>query len=1545
MSENEAGLHGAGIAIVGMAGRFPGAPDLAAYWRNLREGIESITVFERDRLLASGVPERLLDEPGYVRARGVLEGADQFDAAFFGYSPREATIMDPQQRIFLECSWQALESAGYDPKAYRGLIGVYGGATSSSYLPLVYSDPSVLAQTDPLSIAIGNEIAFLTTRVSYKLDLRGPSCPVQTACSTSLVAIHLACQGLLNAECDLALAGGASVRLPQECGYLYQPAGILSPDGHCRPFDADAQGTLFSNGAGVVVLKRLDEAIADGDFIYAVIRGSAINNDGSQKASFTAPAVGGQREVIADALTHADVEPETVSYVETHGTATSLGDSIEMQALKHVFPADRMRQYCALGSVKSNIGHLDAAAGVAAFIKATLALHHREIPPSLHYTRPNPDIDFANSAFVVNTRLAEWKRRDGVPRRAGVSSFGFGGTNAHVILEEAPEPAASGPSRRWQLLTLSAETGDGLDQATAALGAHLRARGHESLPDAAFTLNTGRRPFRQRRILVCGDAAEGARALETLDPSATFTGAADGGLRPVIFMFPGQGAQHVGMAADLYQEEPVFREIVDRCASILLEPIGLDLRTLLYPAASDAAAADRLRRTRYAQPALFVVEYALARLFMSWGVRPESCIGHSIGELVAACLADVMSLDDALRLVALRGELMERMPEGAMTAVPLPEDRVRRMLTPSLWLSVVNAPDLCVVSGASGAIDQFEQRLRQDGIQAQRLQTSHAFHSGMMEGAVRPFVEAVSRIRLQEPRLPYISNVTGRWIERAQACDPEYWGRQLREPVLFAAGVAELLKGEPRLFLEIGPSQTLVTLVRQQAAGRVQQVASLPHARQADALSSSRHAITALGRLWLGGADVEWAALYRDQSRRRLPLPTYPFQRQRFWVNPRPRTAQPSSREERSTSKISSIDRWFHTPSWTRTPRPAANLAAHAPTTWLIFKDAQGLGDAVLAALRAAGQRAVEVVAGRAFEARGDGRFSIDPASPGAYKELVDEVADPASPLAVLHLWSLDGGDPQASVASAFAAERALGFDSLLHLAQALEGTAAPSVRIGVVTCGAQEVTGDEPLSPGAAVALGLCRVIPQECPGITCKSIDLGEPQARLHRGGARTAGWLVSELLAEDGDRMIAYRGDHRWVLRFAPLPLPPAAGRPPLLTPGGVYLITGGLGDIGLNMAEYLARTCGARLVLTGRSPLPAREQWDAWCAAHPAADPASARIRRIRAVEASGGQVLVVGADASRRDEMEAAFDQAEARFGPVNGVIHAAGLVVGDAFRPLAETDEDVCARQFAPKIAGLCVLDEVVRARGVAPDFIVLVSSLSSILGGLRFAAYASANAFIDAFAYWRNRTATTRWLTVNWDSWMRAEDEARLGAAAAATTDLVMRGSEGIEAFHRLLAADAGTQIVVSAGDLQARIDQWIGLAAMRGAPRESAPEAAARHPRPNLQTEYRAPADDLERSLAAIWQELLGIDRVGTNDSFFELGGDSLLGIQVIARIKKLLAASVSPVSLYEGPTVALLADVIRNSGAAAQLDGSRSRGDRRREARTLRQLQAAG
>jgi amino acid adenylation domain-containing protein len=869
------------LAVVGMAGRFPGAADVGTFWSNLCSGTESITFYDGETLRAAGVPEPELNDPDYVRAAATVDGHDLFDARLFGYSAREAALLDPQHRLFLECCWAALEDAGYPPGREAGSVGVYAGASLSSYLiahVLAGRLPGSVAET--LDLLVSNDKDYLASRVAYHLDLDGPAVAVQSACSSSLVAVHVAGQALLGGECDVAIAGGVALRLPQPRGYRYQENLVFSPDGHCRPFDADGRGTIFGSGVGAVVLKRLDDALADGDHIEAVVKGSAVNNDGGAKIGYTAPGIEGQAGVIAAALGVADVEPDTVTAIEAHGTATPVGDPIEIAALSRVFASRTDRKgFCAIGSVKSNVGHLDSASGITGFIKAVLQAKHGLLVPSLHFRRANPDIDFAATPFVVNTELRDWDT-DGVPRRIGISSFGMGGTNAHVVIEQPPERVpAPRPVRPVQLLALSAREPEALGDASAALATALRAPGAPQLPDVAHTLRVGRAAFGYRQVTVGRDAADAADAL---DAPGSIARAAEH-VRPV-WLFPGQGSQYPGMGRTLYRAEPGFAGPFDECLAALPPETAARLRKLLLGEIGDVDDGSELTRTELAQPALFTIGYALARLLGSWGLAPHAMLGHSVGELVAACLAGVFTLPDAVRVVAARGRLMQRMAPGAMLAVSLPEAEIRKRLEAdsALALAAVNADDLTVVAGPDEAVEQLRQRLSAEDVAHRPLHTSHAFHSAMMEPMADAFATELSGVVFSPPRVPYLSNRTGTWVTAEQATDPAYWVGHVRDTVRFGDGVRALREwaGDASLaFLELGPGHTLCTLARETV--RAAAIPLLPAANEPR--DEQESVLEGVGRLWAAGAEVDLGRLAGPG--RRVSLPTYPFRRRRYWID------------------------------------------------------------------------------------------------------------------------------------------------------------------------------------------------------------------------------------------------------------------------------------------------------------------------------------------------------------------------------------------------------------------------------------------------------------------------------------------------------------------------------------------------------------------------------------------------------------------------------------------------------------------------------------
>ena len=1390
------------VAVVGMAGRFPGAEDVEQFWANLRDGVEAISSFDDAELLGCGVDAELLKSPNYVRARGVLARPEWFDADFFGFSPREAEIIDPQLRAYLENCWEALEDAGYDTEAYGGLVGVYGGMSAGQYvLYNLLPHRELVAAVGAVQLRLFNDKDFLTPLVAYKLDLKGPTVNVQTACSTSLVAVHLACQSLLSYQCDLALAGGVSVNVPPKSGYV-PVEGVFSPDGRCRAFDADAAGTVSGAGVGSVVLKRLSEAVEDGDTIHAVIRGSAINNDGALRVGYSAPSVDGQSEVIAMAQAVAGVAAESVTYVEAHGTGTPLGDPIEVAALTRVFGAETEKKgFCGLGSVKTNIGHADAAAGVASLIKTVMALKHRQLPPSLNFKRPNPQIDFSSGPFYVNDRLREWRPEGGV-RRAGVSSFAMGGTNAHVVVEEAPPPPPPSPARPLQLAVLSARTETALEAATDRLAAHLRRHVALDAADVAYTLQVGRRAFRHRRAVVAGDAADLADALEKRDPRRVSTAEAGAGRAVVSFMFPGLGNHYVGMGRELYRHEPFFRQEFDRCCELLKPQLGADLREVIF-AGDDAGAAPaggldlrrmlrgeeaedeaarRLNQTVFSQPALFVVEYALARLWMRWGVRPDSLIGYSIGEYTAACLAGVFSLEDALALVARRAQLIQQLPAGSMLAVPLPPAEVEPLLGARLDIAAVNGPSVCVVSGEVEAVEELERTLVARGVVARRLPTTHAFHSRMIEPAVESFTELLKGMKLNPPAVPLISNVTGDWLTAAQATDPGYWATHLCRPVRFGDGVERLWKERGSLLLEVGPGQALGAWALQHpesraAEGRVV-LASLRHSY--DRQSDLAFLLNTLGRLWLARVAVDWPEFHEGAARRRVPLPTYPFERRRYWVEPRPRDAAAPSppAAPAQLEKRPDIADWFYLPTWKQTGPPVTPAPAEPARRYLLFLDGCGVGESLAAQLEGAGREVLTVARGAGFRRLGERSYAVGPRQARDYDALFGELRErELLPHVVCHLWCVtpdgEGGVPESQAEE--------GFYSLLYLAQALGNRKVTDpLRLVAVTSGVQSVTGEEAMSPTKATALGVCRVVPQEYANVFCQSVDVVAPGDAAHAEALGRR--LFGELVAEGTETLVAYRGPRRWVQGFEQVRPEGLGDGRPLLREGGVYLITGGMGGIGLALAERLARAARARLVLVGRTPVPEASAWDAWLAERGEGDPVSRKIRRLRSLEACGAEVLALSADVTSRAEMEGVVAAARARFGGIDGVLHAAGVPPGGMIQ--MKTAE-AAAAVLAPKVRGTHVLDAVLRDE--RPDFIALFSSLNAIFGGFGLVDHCAANAFLDAFAESRAASDGTRVFSINWDGWLEVGQAAN--AALSAGLQSVLGASRiGEEGVHPLL-------------------------------------------------------------------------------------------------------------------------------------------------------------
>ncbi|WP_433074763.1 SDR family oxidoreductase [Nonomuraea sp. CA-218870] len=1519
---------GTDIAIVGMSGRFPGASDVAELWSAVRAGASGITRFSDDELRAAGVPEDVLADPAYVKAAPVIEGVELFDAAFFGFSPKEAQILDPQHRLFLEHSHAALEDAGCDPRRFDGSIGVFGGCAHSSYMQNNLLPSGIGAVMGDLALGLANDKDSLTTRVAHTLGLTGPSYGVQSYCSTSLVAICAAATSLAGFECDLALAGGVAVSVPHRVGYLYQQGGISPPDGECRAFDATGLGAPLGSGVGVVALRRLEDALADGDQIYAVMRGWAVNNDAGRKVGFTAPGVQGQAAVMAEALASADLTAADIDYVEAHGTGTALGDAAELAALQQVFRG----QSLLIGSVKTNLGHLDRAAGVTNLIKAALALRDDEIPPTLNLSEPNPQLGAGDARLEVVTRRRAWPRRTGHVRRAGVSAFGIGGTNAHVVLEEAPLVPRTEEEPRPEPLVWSARTAAAADEMTGRLAAHLAGPGSGTrLADVAHTLQNGRQVFGHRRMLMASSTAEAAAALRD---GAVLSRAESRADRPVAFLIAGTGEQYPGMAAELYRTEPVFRQTLDECRTVLRGRMGGadPLAEMLAPraAAGDLSAllgrapATAATPTGVLQPALFAVEYALATLVCSWGVRPAVLAGYSLGEYVAACLAGVLSPESALALVAHRARLIDALPEGAMSAVPLPaaeaRERLARAGITGVDVAAVSGPELTVLAGEPHAMAAARALLEADAVPCRPLATTHAFHSAMME-PIREELTAwiAENVTLNAPRVPYVSNVTGALATAEQVTDPAYWAEHMCAPVQFDAVLATLLRqeGEAAL-LEIGPGQSLGAMARGHRDCARERwplvVATLPGAQ--DPRPATAVLAEAAGRLWLAGVPVDWPGYRQDRPVAKVGLPTYPFQRERYWVDPpaaRPSSPVPAAVPEAeagpedvlgATAGRAEPHVRLMATRWTTAPEPPQPAVPVARCV-LLTGPAEA-AEALTRTLRADGIEVVTVTSSDAFAETPDG-YAIDPASAASHAELVARLAERP----------LDGrtGEPAGGVPTVLVDLRLLGEREpssdgrawLPPLARLFDawGESGTGVRVLLATSGGQAVTAGEVPHPGQAAAATLPMVANQEYLNLDCATVDL-DPEA----GPAAVAEALAAEIRRPSGEVFTACREGRRLVRVFTPQDSTEPHEEPGegggagcAIRQGGTYLITGGLGDVGLLVAGHLARGGARRLILTSRRGVPEDD-----------GDPRREGVRRLREL---GAEVLTPRVDVTDAAAMRAMLDdvlhapagRALREGARLDGVVHAAADTGQDTFHPLRDLDDAAVEKNYAAKVGGALVLerllDELPADR--APDFCLLFSSTSAVLGGIAFAGYAAANAALTTIGR-RNdaRRGPTRWLSAAWDTWAvtLGRIEGGMGAAMAAHS---MSSEQALAAFDELLAVSRPS-LVVAAGGLDDRLPH-----ALPAAGPATAVAAGDRFPRPELPQPYTPPLSAAERDLADLWSEVLGIEPVGTRDNFFDLGGNSLVALQMLALVKQRFGVAVPTVTLFEAPTVATLAAVV--------------------------------
>ena len=1489
------------VAIIGMALRYAGASTVKQYWQNIRNNVDALHSATDEEVLEAGVDPRRVEDPAYVRPAAFIPHTADFDATFFGFSAHDAAIVDPQHRVFLECAWEAFEDAGYNPLASGIGVGVVAGCGANSYRKQNLG-PNI-SMGSMLETMVGNDKDFLATRVAYKLNLTGPAVVVQSACSTSLVATKMAFDSLRSGECSMALAGGVSISFPQNTGYVFEPGMILSPDGRCRAFDAQAGGTAIGRGAGAVLLKPLSAAIRDNDHIYAVIRGAALNNDGASKAGYTAPSLDGQAAVIRKSMSIAGFAPATVRYVEAHGTGTQIGDSIEIAALAQAFgDAPLPAGSCTISSVKPNVGHTDTAAGVSGLIKAALALHHRMVPGTLYFQQPNPELGLHRTPFRVIPEMEPYTGE--AAYRAGVSAFGIGGTNAHVSLEEwrpeagrpSPEVSSADPTTAPQplpaatnghhrdtapvarMFPLSANSPSALARVRQQLADFIEASPEVPLEDIAFTLQAGRKAFTHRSFLVARDRHSLVAALRSADPPKHQQATITDQRRPdVYFLFPGQGAQYVNMTRGLYETDAAFRAMIDHGCEVLRPQLGLDLRSILYPAPGDEeAAGKRLQQTEITQPAVFLVEYAIARRLIDYGIAPTALIGHSLGEYVASVIAGVFQLDTHLRLIAERGRLIQTIPGGSMLAVSLSEQELLLRLPEGICIAAINAPRQTIVSGPTDLIDAFYHQLLKDRIACQLLPTSHAFHSSMLDPLAGSTAANLRKIPASAMKIPFVSNLTGTWITEDEAKSPEYWEKHLRHAVRFADGFSLLIKKGHAVLVEVGPGETLLALARSATKG-MKGFRHIPTTRRATVHTpDDEHWMQALGQLWIAGVSVDWQATYGEIRPQRVSLPTYPFERQRYWIDHSPKTQQPDPAQAAGPlRKQPDPKSWLYTRSWQSSTAQPAPAAPRTGQHWLIFKDPvlDRLG-AVTQQLTATGTVTL-AVPGQYFKKISGNAFVLDKDQPADLASLMQHLQEAGNwPTAILYPVA-EGEAPQA------------GIEKLFALCHSISSLQQPPVDLFVLTDRAFDVFEDGTCRPASTAFASLIDAIGLEVQNVRTHVVDCDYQQPRL------LGRQICHELIYRGESPLVAFRGRTRWQPSWSPL-LPAATdaieSRP--LRPGGTYIVAGGTGGIGLALAQYLARTASAHLVLVSRNAFAPPSEWERLAADSSAAASDRIKAQALSEIRLFGGTVELCSADLADVVRMRQVVAHARQHNGTIAGIIHAAGIV---APTPVGTTSRETIDAIFTSKDAGTRWIEEVLQAPAQAPDFVVLCSSLSAIVPSVGLSVYGASNAILDGFAAAHDNPEHTRVISANWDNWSETgmAHDAAAGQQAHHLRGLKEFGitsQEGEQVFDYLLRAP-GSQVAVSTRPLPAWISQLrtIYSAEPDSAAAATGTVAGEHHPRPDLTQEYAPPTNDTEKIVVGIWQELLGLDRVGIHDDFFELGGHSLLGTQVIARVRE--------------------------------------------------------
>lgn len=1476
MKNNSPDYSGLEVAVIGMACRFPGADTWRDFWNNLVNAQESIQVLSDEKLAEMGIEESLFRQPNFVKVRNPFHGKDLFDSAFFDYRPDEARAMNPVHRVFHECVWEALEDAGYDPDQIKGSVGLFAGSNEDL-------DGRIYGQLkseelDDLTRDYLNNRDYLAALVSYKLNLKGPAVSVNTACSTSLVAINMACKSLLLGESRMAIAGAASILTKDIVGYLHQEGMIGSSDGHCRTFDKGASGTVRGEGAGVVVLKRLTDALHDGDHIYAIIKGSSINNDGNRKVGFTAPSIEGQAECIRKAHQFSKVDPESISYIEAHGTGTRLGDPVEIEALNMAFKRN-IAQRCAIGSVKTNIGHLDTAAGMAGFIKTVLSLKYRQLPASLHYKEPNPEIDFDNGPFYVNARLSEWPVGKKGPLRAGISSFGIGGTNAHLIAEEAPPLNRSDTGQPYKVLTLSAKTEGSLLNYAARLKQFLQNEAEICLNDMCYTFQAGRRHFSNRLAITFESREEIIRSLGDINLKTKITKGKN--KNDVVFLFPGQGSQYAGMGRNLYAENTLFREIMDKGFSLIKELTGEDFETILY---SEPDESHKINDTQYTQPALFLTEYALAHVLISLGIRPRYMLGHSVGEYVAACISGVFSFEDALKLLVRRGILINQLPGGEMVSVGITPDEAAHLVSESVGVAAINGPEQVVLSGDSVSIGELTARLSAQKIPFVKLRTSHAFHSPALDPISEVFKKEFDTVKFSKPQIPFVSNLTGKLISDEQACSPDYWVRHMRETVLFSNGVATLFDtNEPLTFIHAGPGQALTKLVQQQNTGKgIPDFVNVARSEK-ERINDSAYLTTGIGQLWALGVEIDWKAYYKSERRNRVSLPAYSFEQISYPIDHN--TVETAVSFSIGKTDETDLTGSVYFPGWKSTVAVGFE-EKRIQRVYLFFLNDNAFLKTMAERILGNEDMLIEVYAGTQYSRLSSNTFIVNPLSSADFiRMMADLQQDKIFITDVLYGWGMAVNTSVLKLSDT-EPEIHLVYLSIIRTAQALAGVKWLSVASFIILSDSLHcVTGDEKISPAQSLMLSVVNVLPQEHP-MRCSNIDVQLSEGNMDL----TAVKVMAEIRyqAHGADRVVAYRRGKRWIQCYQKN-AKRIIGKSTSLKQGGVYLITGGLGGVGCILAKYLLQKYNAKLILIGRTKIQEGNL----------AENGKEANKRYRDLKSLSDNVKYYSTDVSDLTSFTRTVHDAALAFGPIQGVIHTAGIIDAGYFELIEDISEVKALEMLAPKIAGIQNICQIFRDRNL--DFVWATSSLASVLGGLGYTAYAAANLFMDSYI---------ASISAEFPSWKSlCLGELAIDSQPSETKYAGLKPSEITDLFEWSLSQEVPV-IIEAKGNLDARIHEVYSV--RRSLSQQGTTEKTSRHKtvRPGVSTDFAAAENQTEQKLQNLFEDFFGLESVGVMDDFFELGGDSLKAMMLVKRIKQEFSVDLPLTDFLMRPTIRLMA-----------------------------------